>query len=183
MPRLSSKERVVVSIDPSIGGAAICGGGINWPINNLILEVKTAGEPAKELVGRISRWKKHVQQIMSVVDRYDPELLLIEGYSFGSKGKSILDLAELGGLLRKELLQLRAIVVEVPPHNLKLFVTGKGNANKTQVIASLARQHKAQYASNDEYDALGLWLMGRAILTGKTSSASQRKALEKLKVK
>jgi Holliday junction resolvasome RuvABC endonuclease subunit len=98
--------------------------------------------------------------------KYEAEIVLIEGYSFASQGRAVLSLAEFGGVLRMALLSLAIRIVEVPPSCLKKFVCGKGNAGKTDVIAALARQHDIGYSTNDEYDALGLWLMGRVLVDG-----------------
>lgn len=131
---------------------------------NLLRQVFKAGEADGNIVKRMARWREHAKNIRAFCTAHAATLIVIEGYSFASKGRAVLSLAEFGGVLRMALLSLGVRIVEVPPTSLKKFVCGKGNAGKTEIIAALARQYQVSYETNDEYDALGLWAMGRVIL-------------------
>lgn len=85
------------------------------------------------------------------------DLVVIEGYSFGSRGNAILSAAELGGVIRMALHDLGYRWVDVPPATLKKLATGKGNASKEQVLAAAIRRLGYEGASPDEADAL--WLL------------------------
>jgi Holliday junction resolvasome RuvABC endonuclease subunit len=153
---------VIAGVDPSIGSAAVVVGHHGLPVPRLHRRVFKAVDPAEHIVARMARWRAHAGAIRNYIATYDTDYIFIEGYSFGSRGAATLSLAEFGGVLRMALLSLCVPIIEVSPNSLKQFICGRGNANKTEVIAALARQHGVEYNTNDEYDALGLWLLGRA---------------------
>ena len=62
----------------------------------------------------------------------------IEGYSFGSKGRALFQIAENGGILKYRLkyqgVQGKRIEFDIiPPANIKKFATQKGNADKAMM--------------------------------------------------
>jgi len=59
----------------------------------------------------------------------------IEGYAYAAKGRSILQIAELGGIIRHMILQQKweDKPVFIPPTSLKKFCTGKGRADKKKI--------------------------------------------------
>lgn len=178
--KVNSKQ-FVAAIDPSLGSAGVVVADTGWDIGKLVVQVFRAGEPEKALAERISRWINHATNIMQCIGKvcHKPSLIVIEGYSFGSKGRATVSLGEFGGVLRYELThEFFCKIVEVPPKSLKMFVCGNGNAKKTEMVATLARQYGVMYKTDDEYDALGLWLLGRCILNPKLcKNATQRKVV------
>lgn len=88
-------------------------------------------------------------------------LVVLEGYSFASRGRAIVSLGELGGVVRCALADRDIPVVDVPPACRALFATGKGNASKEQVLAEAIRQLAYAGHSHDEADAL--WLRRMAL--------------------
>jgi len=107
---------------------------------------------------------------------------VLEGYAYGIKAASALvDLSELGGVVRLELSDKGIPFVDVPPASLKLFATGKGNAPKDQVLAAAIR--RLGYAGHDHNTADALWLLSMALV--RTADPArlteyQRRALEKI---
>lgn len=91
----------------------------------------------------------------------DADLVVIEGYSFGSKGRSVFDVAELGGCVRFLLHRLGIPWVDVPPSTLKKYATGKGNSPKDAMIAAAIRRFGFAGCDNNEADAYLLWCMAR----------------------
>lgn len=69
-----------------------------------------------------------------IVSQGKPDLVVLEGYSFGSKGK-VFNLAENTGLLKHNLWLQDIPVIIPPPQTVKKFATGKGNADKFQMVA------------------------------------------------
>lgn len=67
------------------------------------------------------------------------DLVVLEGYSFGSRQSHAHALGELGGHIRLCLYSAEIPYVDVAPALLKKFATGKGNANKDQMVATAAR--------------------------------------------
>ena len=89
---------------------------------------------------------------------------LIEGFpegvvAFAAKGRAVVSLGELGGVVRVALHEYRHRVVEIPPTSRAKYATGKGNAGKAAVLAEAIRRLGYQGHSNDEADALWLYAM------------------------
>lgn len=89
------------------------------------------------------------------------DLVVIEGYSYASKGASVVDIGEMGGVVRLMLWERQIPYVEVAPSSLKMFATGKGNAGKDDVLAEAIRRLGYAGSSKDEADAL--WLRAMAL--------------------
>lgn len=107
-------------------------------------------------------------------------LVVLEGYAFSAHASHAHELGELGGVVRVALSDADIRFVDIPPASLKLFATGKGNANKEAMLAAAIR--KLDYAghSNDEVDALWLWHMANLYYNGPRPNEHQRKALAKI---
>ena len=61
--------------------------------------------------------------------KQEEKIIFIEGYSYGSKGRAIFQIAENGGILKYRL-QKRYTCKTIVPSVIKKFATGKGNADK-----------------------------------------------------
>lgn len=69
----------------------------------------------------------------------DEIYIMIEDYSFGSKGK-VFNLAENCGLLKYILYKNNYRFFTVPPTVVKKFATGKGNANKEKMYEAFVNE-------------------------------------------
>jgi|SRR6478736_3039100 len=98
------------------------------------------------------------------------DLVLIESHTFAAKGGSQHDRSGLWWLIVDALLANDTPIVEVSPSQIKLFATGKGNADKDAVmIATVRRFRDVEFSTNDEADALNLVdmaLLHRGMLSG-----------------
>lgn len=117
--------------------------------------------------GRITtklRGIERVDAIVRDVQRLCPgvSLSILEGYSFGSKGRAVFDVAELGGCVRLLLHRLGIPRVDVPPSTLKKWGTGRGNANKIEMVVAARERFGLEGTTDDnECDAFLLWAMAR----------------------
>lgn len=143
---------VIVGIDPSLTGTAVCVG----ETTKVITSPPSGPLPAL----RIARYRVLVSQVLIVVPKQS--LVFIEGYSFGSNGGQATDRAEYGGILRYHLCGhgMECTVVEVPPTSLKKWATGSGAGDKTPMIAALTKRYGVEFRTNDEYDAYALARLG-----------------------
>ena len=109
----------------------------------------------------------------------DAQLVVLEGYSFASRGRAIVSLGELGGVVRCALTDAAIAWLEIAPSSRALFATGKGNAGKPEVLAAAIRELGYEGHSYDEVDAL--WLRAMALEHYAPSAArlneKRRKAL------
>lgn len=85
----------------------------------------------------------------------DASLVVIEGYSYGSKHRAH-QMGELGGIVRYTLWTNRIPYIDLAPGTLKKLATGKGNSNKYGVMSAAMR--RLGYAGTDDNEADALWL-------------------------
>jgi crossover junction endodeoxyribonuclease RuvC len=87
-------------------------------------------------------------------------MVVVEGPSLGSRDGHVWDRAGLWWHVVRRCMTY-APVVEIPPATVKRWATGKGNADKATVAASLARLWPDVEPANDnEFDALALATIG-----------------------
>ena len=66
---------------------------------------------------------------MNIINKYKPDVVYMEDYSFGSTGR-VFNIAENAGLLKYKMWISKQKFYTIPPTVIKKFATGKGNANK-----------------------------------------------------
>lgn len=147
----------VIGIDPSLNSTGIAARRLGLAFANCV------GSQGYKGLKRIAYVRDAISKYLDV---YRPSLVAFEGYALGFRGKSntIFDLGELGGTLKLLILERGIDILLVPPTSLKLFATGKGNADKDQVSVAIGESLGVSYATSDQYDASGLLMMGEAYL-------------------
>jgi crossover junction endodeoxyribonuclease RuvC len=165
-------KTVVVGIDPSLTGTAVCVAGNN--------PERFSSVPAEGLRGRMLRFITLANTVVNAVPLN--ARVMLEDYSFGSRGDAVTNLAEYGGILRMKLLEITPDVVEVTPSQLKKFATGKGNADKTAIAVAAFKRWGIEFATSDETDAfvlaqIGLCYSGQQ----EPDNAAQREVIETLR--
>jgi len=170
---------IVVGIDPSLTGTGI----IVLRNGELGKALTTKNEPK---LGTIERVRRIYEQINNVIENLStcyvnayigdkrmirwepPSLIVIEGFSYGSKGRGVFDIAYLGWRIREELERYRTEDdipwLEVSPSQVKQFATGKGNANKEIVLQQVYKRWGVELTDNNQADAYVLAQIGRAYL-------------------
>lgn len=141
----------ILALDLSLTRTGYClGGGLAGCETGVLETARLRG------MERLDRIVRDVQQLAR-----GGHLVVIEGYSFGSQGRAVFDVAELGGCVRFLLHRLGMPYVDVPPASLKKFATGKGNSPKDAMITAAIRRFAFQGSDNNEADAYLLWCMAR----------------------
>jgi crossover junction endodeoxyribonuclease RuvC len=79
-----------------------------------------------------------------------------ENYSFGSRLGQAFSLGELGGVLKKFLVDNDVEYTVIAPASLKKFVTGKGNIKKEQMLLQIYKRYNQEFDNNNLGDAYGL---------------------------
>lgn len=163
---------LIIGIDPSLTSTGIV------VLRNGKVELAETTKNKPEL-GTIKRVTDIRFQIGSIIDNLEtkekwdnkwqaPDLITIEGFSYGSKGRSVFDIAYLGWRIREELERLRTEDnipwLEVPPSQLKKFATGQGNANKEIILQQVYKRWGVEFSDNNQADAYVLAQIGRAYL-------------------
>jgi len=103
------------------------------------------------------RWIR--DRVLSLAD--SAGIVVIEGYSFASRGRAIVSIGELGGVIRLALHEAGVPVVEVPPSCRAKYACGRGNGSKNEVLAEAIR--RLGYDGHDHNEADALWLRAMAL--------------------
>jgi len=159
---------LIIGIDPSLTSTGI----VVLRDGKVELAVTTKNKPA---LGTIDRVRLIYERIVCVAESLTdgekwqaPDLIVIEGFSYGSKGRSVFDIAYLGWRIREELERLRTEDgipwLEVAPTQLKKFATGKGTANKEIILQQVYKRWKYETDNNNIADAFVLAKIGEAYL-------------------
>jgi crossover junction endodeoxyribonuclease RuvC len=96
------------------------------------------------------------QKVMTLIQKYEPEAIAIEGHAIFSGKSSAVQLAELNGIVRYAIFAAGWRWENVPPSTLKKFAAGKGNASKAEMIEAVRKKWGFATKSNDEADAYAL---------------------------
>ncbi len=148
---------ITLGIDPSLTATGYC--------RMIDGEPTIWGEWKSEVKGlpRLS-WLNHVIKIEL---EQDYALVCIEGYAFARPNQAH-QLGELGGALRLQLYWRDNPWIEIAPTALKKFATGKGNADKNQIMLQVYKRWGFEAESNNVADAFVLAKIAYHIASGKS---------------
>jgi hypothetical protein len=151
-------KEYVVGIDYSMTCPALCIMPVDWDgdLSQLTFHFKTDKKSLHKDLGEANNIHGYAHSEYNVeVERFNhlavwaldkiiripgyaqgkkPKIFL-EGYSMGSKGK-VFNIGENGGILKYVLFLEDLDVTEVPPTVVKKSATGKGNADKSMMVAA-----------------------------------------------
>lgn len=159
---------IVVGIDPSISGTAVCSGRhdstkfrcIHYPSKRL----------GPHMRDRFRRYEGVISRVMADLEPLKPDVIVIETYSHGSTNRTS-ELGEFGGLLRWHITDICKIVEESAPTTMLKFLTGNGKAiagqSKKRVAAALWTDFHVSFdqykkARDDMADAFAYWQIAKA---------------------
>ena len=181
---------LIIGIDPSLTATGI----VVFRDGKLELAETTKNRPELGTIKRVTDIRFHIGSIIDNLETKEewdnkwqaPDLIVIESFSYGSKGRSVFDIAYLGWRIREDLERLKEQDnipwLEVPPSQLKKFATGQGNANKEIILQQAYKRWGYETHDNNVADAFVLAQIGRAYL-GETDdlTAFQREVIANLK--
>ena len=149
----TNKLKTIVGIDYSLTSPAVC-------INDegdlmfyyLTSKKKYIGQMAKNIIGYehqeydtpIKRFSQISDWVFDILKDtfHKQQQVYIEGYSFGSKGQGIFQIAENCGILKYRLQEYRISYDTVVPSVVKKGATGKGNADKDMMYEAFVKETK-----------------------------------------
>lgn len=169
-----------MGIDPSLTstGIVILDKHAKMIVHQAIV-TKNLGDSVRR---RMTRYQPIIARLDELLRTYQPEIVTIEGYAFGSRTGQVCDRAELGGLVRWSVLASGCPCYEVNPATLKKYTTGVGKGDKTATVAALTSKYGVQFSTDDEYDAYSLSRMGLQLLEYMApENAHQRDSLAKVR--
>lgn len=146
--------------------------------------VDESGALKPKLMG-VERLAWYEQQVKELVWFHKPRLAVIENYAYGipSMKSQSHSIGELGGVVRVVLYKCGVPFIAVSPTTLKKFVTGRGNAEKSDVKLWCLKNWEMEFADNNQADAFGLAKFGECYLCPDSFRSWQRDMLADFKRK
>lgn len=105
------------------------------------------------------------------------DLIVMEDFSFGSKGQALFEVAGLGYLIRYWLWRNGKRFVLVAPAQLKKFCTGKGNVDKQIMIREVYRRWGHLIDDDNAADATALAYVGMALSGSWAPTTAEQKVI------
>ena len=136
----------LIGIDYSLTSPAVCIDNGALMFFFLTNKKKYIGKLSEDIIGyEHKEWTTPIQRFTYISDFvfdiinqvYNPKVF-IEGYSFGSKGQAIFQIAENGGILKYRL-QKKFTCKTIVPSVVKKLATGKGNADKQKMYEAFTK--------------------------------------------
>ena len=156
MKKTSSKKfgqtttKTKIGIDYSLTSPAICVNDGNLMFYYLTSKKKWIGKQSEDIIGyEHKEWKDPIERFTYISDfaidiikqTKNPEIY-IEGYSYGSKGRGLFQIAENCGILKYRLQEQNFNYETVVPSVVKKGATGKGNADKDLMYEAFMKEVK-----------------------------------------
>ncbi len=139
---MSEKKKTIIGIDYSLTSPAVCILFDQTPCFYYltgkkkyegVMSANIVGDMHKEYNTPIQRFTQISDWAMDIINEQINPYVFIEGYSFGSKGQAIFQIAENCGILKYRLEQNNIPYETIVPSVVKKFATGKGNADKEKM--------------------------------------------------
>ena len=147
------KTKTIIGIDYSLTSPAVCvniDGDAGLMFYYLTSKKKYIGMMSEEIVGyEHKEWKDPIERFkyisdfaLDIISPLINPLVYIEGYSYGSKGQGLFQIAENCGILKYRLLEKGYGYNTVVPSVVKKGATGKGNADKDKMYEAFVKETK-----------------------------------------
>ncbi len=114
------------------------------------------------------------RKVKAILTEYNPQIICLEGYSFGSRGRALFQIGELGGIIRILLHESGIKWIEITPSQVKKFATGKGNSGKDLILQQVYKRWGQEFKTSDEADAFVLAKIGTTLLGHKEKLTKQQ---------
>ena len=144
----NTKKKTTIGIDYSLTSPAVCVNDGDLNFYYLTNKKKWIGKQSDNIIGyEHKEWTDPIQRFGQISDFvFDilsplgtPEIY-IEGYSYGSKGQGLFQIAENCGILKYRILQKGLGYTSVVPSVVKKGATGKGNADKDMMYEAFCKE-------------------------------------------
>ena len=141
-------KKTIIGIDYSLTSPAVCVNDGKLKFYYLTTKKQLIGKQSKDIIGyEHKEWTDPIQRFTYISDfvfdilftTNNPKIF-IEGYSFGSKGQGLFQIAENCGILKYRLLEKNYGYNTVVPSVVKKGATGKGNADKDMMYEAFVKE-------------------------------------------
>ena len=147
---LKADTNTIIGIDYSLTSPAICINNGSLMFFYLTNKKKHIGMMSEEIVGyEHKEWTDPIQRFkyisdfaLDIIEPLLEPMVYIEGYSYGSKGQGLFQIAENCGILKYRLQEENLPYSTVVPSVVKKGATGKGNADKDMMYEAFVKETK-----------------------------------------
>lgn len=137
---------------------------------------------AKEVTTKVKsdpeRFMDITEQVLDWVGEGD--VICIEGFAYGAKGKGVSTQYGIGWLIRAALIKNGYTYYEVAPGALKKFATGKGNTKKDEMVLPIYKKWGFEHSSDNVRDAYVLAQIAKALHDQEGLTAYQKEVMKKV---
>jgi len=120
-------------------------------------------------------------KITQLIKKYKINIIVIEDFSFASKGRAIFELGGLGWMLRLLASDLKINLVVVDTSMLKKFITGKGNSKKEVMLLEVYKKYGFDTHNNNIADAFALFKFYEEYIKWKGGKSFTKLKIEEFK--
>jgi len=99
------------------------------------------------------------REVNDFIARYENPVIVVEGYSFAARHSQAHSIGELGGVMKLSWYENDWQVIIVPPTNRAKFATGKGNANKSEVVSAISARTGMTFSGKGADDQCDAWIL------------------------
>jgi len=131
---VSNIDKIILGIDP---GTTIMGYGIISVKNKKMESIILDSISLKKLKSHELKLKMIFEEVLELIDKYQPDEMAIEAPFFGKNVQSMLKLGRAQGVAMSAALYRNIPIFEYSPKKIKKAITGNGNASKEQVAQML----------------------------------------------
>jgi crossover junction endodeoxyribonuclease RuvC len=118
----------------------------------------------------------------SILEELHPnDIIAIEGFSYGSRGRGVSTQYGIGWLIRAELYKRGYEYIEVSPSAVKKFATGKGNEKKENMVLPIFKKYKFESSSDNIRDAYILARIAMALNGSDELLGYQKEVIKNIK--
>lgn len=152
----------ILAIDPGYDrlGVAVVEGSASKPaliMSDCVVPAKGVREERLAYIARI---------VVHAIQEHVPDVLAIEKLFFSKNKKTAIGVAEARGVILSAGASAGLVIIECSPQQVKMAVTGYGNADKTAIARMvpklIALPHKKK-RFDDEFDAIALGIAALAM--------------------
>ena len=147
---IKTKTKTIIGIDYSLTSPAVCVNDGKLKFYYLTTKKKWLGKQSKDIIGyEHKEWTDPIERftyisdfVFDIIFTANNPKIFIEGYSFGSKGQGLFQIAENCGILKYRLQEKNYSYQTVVPSVVKKGATGKGNADKDMMYEAFKKETK-----------------------------------------
>ena len=154
-----------IGIDYSLTSPAVCVNDGDLNFYYLTNKKKWIGKQSDNIIGyEHKEWNDPIERFTYISDfvmdllsdyKQNQPIIFIEGYSFGSKGRGVFQIAENCGILKYRLLEEKFGYNTVVPSVVKKGATGKGNADKDMMYEAFVKETNIDLKKLFDTDKVG----------------------------